>query len=283
MKKLILAAALVAGTTAAASAADMRMPTKAPVMVAPAFSWAGLYVGAHLGYAWNNDNDSTYTGNADVNALIAGGALPRSYDVGGNGVAGGLHIGYNWQAGALVFGVEADASAWDIGGATSRRLVNAGAIALPLDGAIFLAGNQWDSSASFNSDWVATVRGRIGFAADRFLVFATGGVAFADIELNGRIAQSFPVGGPNFRNWVGGTSDTQTGWVVGGGLEYALTNNWLVRAEGLYYDFGNVSHVLTPLATNFGFGVAGLGNFTAATVSTDVNMFVVRGAISYKF
>ena len=281
MKKLLLAAAMIVGATAAASAADMRMPTKAPVMMAPAFSWSGFYLGGHAGYAWTNDIASQYTGNADVNALIAGGALPRSYDVSGDGFAGGLQFGFNWQAGALVFGLEADISGWDVGASALSRNVNPAAIPLPVDGTMFLDGNQWDSSASFSSDWVATLRGRLGLAMDRWMIFATGGVAVADINLDGRISQSFPVGGPNFRNWVGGTSGTEVGYVIGGGLEYAMTNNWLVRVEGLYYDFGEVTHTLLPLATNF--LAPGNGSFSPAIVSTDVNMFVVRGALSYKF
>lgn len=192
MRRLVLAlAALGIVSIPGAFAADM--PTKAPM--APAyvpFNWTGFYVGAQVGGGW---------GTHDRSVLPPG--FQNSYN--SSGVLGGLYGGYNWQFQSVVVGLETDINWTGIQGD---------------DGG---AGGSLDQT---KVKWLGSVRGRLGYAWDRILVFATGGWAYAGLE--------------HFNNSGAGETLTknQSGWTVGGGLEYALNPKWLVRAEYRYYDLG---------------------------------------------
>jgi outer membrane immunogenic protein len=120
---------------------------------------------------------------------------------------GGGQIGYNWQRDRFVFGVEGDFQGGDISGR---------------------AFDQFGDTAHSDVNWFSTVRGRLGYASGPFLVYGTGGVAFEDVDTHIRI------GDVNFRN-----SDTNTGYAVGGGLEWAFAPNWSAKAEYLYLGFGD--------------------------------------------
>jgi len=209
----------LAGPIGAASAADLSRPapypTKAPPpYVAPFYNWTGFYIGVNGGYAWGTSNWST---------------LPSSFDVNG-GLVGGT-IGYNWQFGQFVYGLEGDGDWTDIRGSSG-----------------------FARCSSFNcetkNDFLSTVRGRVGFAADRVMPYVTGGLAIGDIRTSG----------PAFA----GVDQTNAGWTVGGGVEFALPANWTAKVEYLYVDLGNVTN--SP-----GFGNV---NFTTN---------VVRGGINYRF
>ena len=125
-----------------------------------------------------------------------------------SGVVGGVHIGYNYQVSQFVFGLEGDVNG------SSERDSN------------FSAGLNY----SLRENIDASIRGRVGYAFDRVLIYATGGGAY------GSFHTSYNAGGP---------SDTfnsgRVGWTVGGGLEYAIDNNWSVRAEYRYTDYGSVT------------------------------------------
>ena len=267
----IVALAFVASQAVAAD-----LPVKAPIRAPAVYSWTGFYLGGHVGYGWS-DATTKYTGDADVLTLVNAGALPVGYDVGRGGFAGGVQTGYNWQLNSLVLGIEADASRLSIGRNVSAQNINPAAIALPIRGGGFLALNQWDSTADLKADWVATVRGRAGLAFDRWMVFGTAGVAWADVATSGTLLRSFPVGGAVIASWAGSTSQSKTGYVVGGGVEYAMTNNWLVRIEGLYYGFGHVNDVVQPAPGNI------LADAVPLNRTTDVNLAVVRLGLNYKF
>lgn len=179
MKMKLIAAALLAGVSTAAFAADLpsrRAPEPAPVAYAPpVFSWTGPYIGLQAGYAWDKTN--VYWG-----------------DYNRSGIVGGAHIGYNFQPmGPLVLGVEGDI----------------------------------EGSSISNSGLRASVRGRAGVAFDRALIYATGGVAWAQTKFDYWV--------PPF---VATYSNFRTGWTVGGGIEYAIAPQWSVRAEYRYSDFG---------------------------------------------
>lgn len=250
MKKILAAATLLAMASGSAWAADLGPRyTKAPVY-APAFSWTGFYVGGHVGGGWS-EGDATATvsgfGPFDVPGL--------GQD--GSGVVGGGQIGYNWQfAPNWVLGIEGDISGTGIRKSNSTPVTLGGA---PL-------GVAFTHEAERNIDWMASVRGRFGYAADRWLVYVTGGAAWADINYRTNLTGFGLFNSGNFNT-------TKSGWTVGGGAEYAFTNNWTARLEYLYYDFGsesvsNVSAVAPPLAYN-------------TTFSTKVN--VVRAGVNYKF
>jgi outer membrane immunogenic protein len=131
---------------------------------------------------------------------------------GTSGGSGGVHAGYDIQTGVLVYGIEADAALGGIEG----------------------SGTDGGDEPTLNSKvtWLATVRGRVGYAFDRFLVYATGGVAFAGGTLT-------------VRHDASRASDRQThiGWTVGGGVEYAIDDNWSAGLEYRYVDLGRRTYV----------------------------------------
>jgi outer membrane immunogenic protein len=199
-----------------AFAADL--PVKAPPPAAPViFSWTGFYIGAHGGVAWLR-HEQTMAGVGAANVTTCNFPTPYgSCRLDDTGAVFGGQIGYNWQAGPnWLIGIEADGS-WTGLKETKQ---------FPLGG-----------PGSFHSvndkiDWLASVRGRLGFVAGQTLFYATGGVAFANFNAG----------------WSRSGSDsllqvdkTATGWVAGGGIEHAFTRNWSARVEFLHYGLGTKS------------------------------------------
>jgi outer membrane immunogenic protein len=225
MKKILLSSVALLGLTAGAFAADLpsrRAP--APMMAAvPLFTWTGFYVGVNAGYGWNN-NDHTVVTPAGTVLAVTG------QDDGG--FVGGAQVGYNYQFGAFVVGVEADLQYADIGGR----------------GAFTVNGVNFFTDDSDN--YFGTVSGRLGFAFDRALVYATGGFAYGD---------------------VGTFGESNGGWTVGGGVEYAFTNNLTMKVEGLYVnlDQNDVQFTRNGVVFNSNGG--------------DNDFGVVRVGLNYKF
>jgi outer membrane immunogenic protein len=179
----------------AAQAADM--PAKAPPVpyVDVPFSWTGFYVGVNGGYGFGHSSWSDPLVGADSGRFNTRGAL-----VGGQ-------LGYNWQLGSVVFGLETDAD-W-------ANLTGSGI------GGVCLADGG--GSCQTKQDWFGTTRGRIGYAFGRWLPYVTGGAAYGDIkalQLNGTSAT------------------TKLGWTAGGGLEYSIDRNWSAKVEYLHLDLG---------------------------------------------
>jgi outer membrane immunogenic protein len=198
MKKFLLASAgIIALGVASASAADIPrrevMPAKASAYVAQVYNWSGPYIGLYGGYGW---------GSSAFSAPLASG----SFDLSG-GVVGGT-LGYNYQVGQAVFGLEGDLGWSNIRGSTA------------------CGGLACDT----RNNWLGTVRGRLGYAADRFMPYVTGGVAFGDIKTS--------VAG------FGDSSQTKAGWTVGGGIEAAIAGPWTAKVEYLYVDLGRGGSVL---------------------------------------
>ena len=209
----LLATVAAIGFASVASAADL--PTKGPYykapMAAPAFSWTGFYLGGDVGYGWGRSS-GTGTDSAGL------GLTPYDYDT--NGVIGGGFLGYNYQINQFVVGVEADWQAADLKG-------NSGSFTNP--------GATYTFSTNVNN--YGSLRGRLGYAVDRWLVFATGGWAW------GYASTSFAfTGTPPFST----NSGNRSGWTGGGGVEYAITNNWLARLEYRYTDLGSRAYVDVP-------------------------------------
>jgi len=228
VKKILLSSVALLGLTASAVAADL--PSRvapAPVVAAvPVFTWTGFYVGVNAGYGW-------HTG--DVNITIPGVGVLQSEDEGG--FVGGGQIGYNYQIGSLVVGVETDLQYADIG-----NDFDFGVLGVP-------------GFAVLNNDsnnYFGTVRARVGVAFDRALLYVTGGFAYGDL------------GGIN--------SDTNGGWTLGGGLEYAFTNNLTAKVEGLYVNLDrNNERFITGLPA----GTIVNGN--------NAEFGVVRAGLNFKF
>jgi outer membrane immunogenic protein len=202
-----LFAALIATTVLApvgvASAADM--PVKAPVPKAAKlpYDWSGLYLGGHLGYMWGRtrvEEDGVVT---EPNATT-------------NGTVGGVLLGYNWQSGPVVFGLEGDFG-WTNAHGTGVAVV------IPTT----QAPNTYDVN------WTSHVRGRVGYAFDNWLFFIAGGFAVADFDFHeGAITTAVVPTGAKY-----------TGWSIGGGAEVAFTRNLVGRIEYLYDDFGHKDYI----------------------------------------
>jgi len=190
----------------AADAADLyRNPPPPAAYVAPAAYvdaniWQGFYAGLNGGYGWGNNGDSITYGTGDTSAR----AQPQ-------GGFGGGQIGYNFQSGHLVYGVETDFQGGDIG----DRIAGTTA-----------GGNTFVSREGV--DWFGTVRGRLGYAFGNVLVYGTGGFAYGDVHERAIDA------GDLYRN-----SGVGTGWVGGGGIEYKISPAWSVKAEYQYIDLGS--------------------------------------------
>lgn len=191
----------------AASAADLRV--KAPPPAAAVYNWTGFYVGANIGGV-RADNESQELGPATWFDPV-----PRPvYGASATGVIGGIQAGCNWQFRQLVLGIEGDLSL-------------ASAEATAFHATTFNTG--FTQTASLTG--LATLRGRAGLAFDKALIYVTGGVAAG--RIHDRVIE------PGAPNIVFDTSGWRTGWIAGGGIEYAVVKNWTVKAEALYADFGN--------------------------------------------
>lgn len=207
----------------ASGAADM--PTKAPAPIpAPVLSWTGPYIGLNLGAAWNNTEFSELSTPryAFSSSILNPFWSPddASFTVGGQ-------IGYNFQAGNFVFGVEGDVN-W-VNGQTSASF------APPVTFGFVNATSEFD--------WMATIRGRAGVAFSQVLIYGTGGVAFA------RFSDAWgytSFGAREFAN-----DETRTGWVAGGGIEYMFNRNWTVKVEALYADFGSTDVTISALGATY--------------------------------
>jgi outer membrane immunogenic protein len=303
MRKLLLASTAVAMLSGVGGAFAADLPTRkgppmAPVYIPPAFSWTGFYVGVNAGYGWlnTNNNNNNFGGFPFFGAVpVAGGFVPiaTSGNNGNGGFVGGIQGGYNYQftpGAGFVLGIEADIDYADLGRKTNSVVV--GSFTLPqFPGTVFTPSNLLGASRSNNNQYIGTVRLRAGYAWDRFLVYGTGGLAYGGIRNNGNgfgggftatTAAGFvnPVSGAAGPStaFLGaattGNSSTRTGWTLGVGGEYAFTNNWTVKAEYLYMNFGsgnNAPGIFLP-------GAAAVLNNNK---SRDVN--IVRVGLNYKF
>ena len=211
----IAAAATLSGTAFAAEPAPIPPP---PV---PIFTWTGLYVGGQIGYAWGRD-PVTWSGISNDDEL-AGGTFSQTPQ----GVIGGAHVGYNLQYNRwLVLGIEGSVD----GTSFSHTL------AVPVNDVFVDTPGSIRARSEGNVQ--GSVRGRIGIAFDRALIYGTGGVALAGFNTTIVDTTGFFTGVPGTNATF---SNTRAGWTAGGGIEYAVTDNWWVRAEYRYSNFGNTT------------------------------------------
>jgi len=258
MKKLLLAGVAVAGLVAgatAASAADLparAAPPPAPFVAAvPLFTWTGFYVGAQAGYAWGDNNNNFGFSNGSVVSIGGTPFLVSGLNDGSDndGFLIGGHVGYNFQFGQFVAGIEGDLEWADLNGNdNSFALTNA-------------AGQTFLINSGLGLDWQGSIRARLGYAFDRVLVYATGGFAFAGLN----DSNNFNLVNPFFTNG----DDTVSGWTLGAGVEYAFTNNLTTRIEYRYtsYDHSG-TNVFDDASLNRG---------------NDLDFHTVRVGVSYKF
>jgi outer membrane immunogenic protein len=208
---LAFATAFSLGSTA--HAADLTVVPEDVVIAVPSFNWTGFYAGVHAGY-----------GKADLDTEFT-----EVYGVGNkpDGFFGGGQLGYNYQfSNNIVLGIEADAAFADLKDDDKRRET---------------LGNYYVATGT-NTKITAlgTVRGRAGYAVDRFLPYITGGFAWANAESG----LGFETNVPNSQVFSRTGSDVFTGWTVGAGVEYAVTNNVTAKIEYLYADLGSKDLVI---------------------------------------
>jgi outer membrane immunogenic protein len=272
-KSIILSAVAVSAILgiSAASAADLpaRTYTKAPI-IAPVYNWTGFYVGVNAGGAWGQSDPATTTVFSPVGyfALSSVGAIATAgaQRANSSGFTGGLTAGYNWQASNFVLGIESDFNYFGVRGSSTS-----GPVLYPC-----CAPTSFTVNSSVSSDWLATVRGRVGFlATPALLLYGTGGLAVANVKSNFLFTDTFATARES-----ASIDRTRYGWTAGVGAEYALMNGWSVKAEYLYVDLGRESTTSTNL-TAFTPPIAFPAN--VFTHSVDLRSNIVRVGANYKF
>jgi len=190
------------------------------------FNWTGPYAGVHLGYGWGNAD--TYVDPLPL-PRISDDQAPSTVSPNPSGVFGGAQAGYNYQMGCFVVGIEADLSVSDISGSRS---------VFPI---INNDGTTWPGTVSAHEsiNWFGTLRPRLGYTVTpNVLIYATGGLAFGDVSYSAN-------GYDPVIAYPASVSTTKVGWVLGGGVEYAVSRCWTIKAEYLYMDLGSESALST--------------------------------------
>ena len=259
MKRILSVSTLSLAATSVFAADAVVYNEPAPV-VADTFSWTGGYIGLNAGYAGGkfkhpftitegeatlplNPPEPEITVNA-VGDVIAGGSV----DVTASGFVGGIQAGYNWQMNQTVIGIETDIQATNLKGELSGSI----------DG---LGGLEVGTKVK----WFGTTRVRLGYLpTERFMIYATGGIAYGKVETYGSTYDTSG-DGAGFSS-----SKTRAGYTVGAGAEYAINDNWTLKSEYLYTDLGKNKFTLS-------------NNFTPVNVESKSAFHTVRVGVNYKF
>jgi outer membrane immunogenic protein len=278
MRKILLKGVAIVALTAvgivASQAADLptRKEAPAPVFVPPPFTWTGFYIGVNAGGIWpSGSRQATLFAPATfafpISTFFPGGLGSQSA-----GFIGGGQAGYNWQTGAFVLGVETDFDGTTLSKTFDRTGTPFSGVGVPIG----LLGDSLSLHAKTSLSWLGTTRGRVGFVAtpdNRLLIYGTGGVAYA-----GGNAKFSVFDATSGAFWSGNPSTTRVGWTIGGGVEYALTNNITIKGEYLYANLGSSSFNTAgnAAAATFFPGVSANGK-------VEYNASIFRGGVNYKF
>jgi len=225
VSRVAVLAALFAAWSGSAGAADLPLPMKAPPAVAAGADWSGWYAGPNLGVV-RGDEAIAWTAAPSVGGFLPAGAADVNASSPGHvttaGFTGGGQIGYNRQIQSLVVGLEADLDYTEVNG--TRNL---------------LSGTfQNPYTQSVQSNWLGTIRGRLGAPCRSWLFYATGGLAVAHESFTDNFLGLHGVGPIN--SSVGAT---RAGWAAGAGVEWAVAGAWSVKAEYLHVDLGTLTDV----------------------------------------
>lgn len=234
MKGTLIAAAMVLNAGGLALAADLPQPgLPLPPQIPVLYNWTGFYIGINAGYGTGSSNWTDgplgSTGNFPTSGFLAGGT-----------------VGANYQIGDYVFGIEVDGDWSNLRGNTGSIC---GAISAVLPPSV---------ACQTQSEWLATVRGRVGYAFDRILLYGTAGAAFGNVATGLNPPSTFD-------------STTETGWTAGVGAEIALVPNWTAKVEYLFVDFPDGTCTT----------VGNCGGAAGSTVSFNEN--IVRAGVNFKF
>jgi outer membrane immunogenic protein len=265
MKKYLLATVFLGALlpVSGANAADLSYPVKAPpVVVIPVFSWTGFYLGANFGYGGDKFKYpfSAYADEYDDEELIDSADLTGEFKLNSSGFFGGGQIGYNYQFdNGWVAGIETDFQWSGIKGELS------GNASLDFNDVNVLDA---DFSAGSEVEWFGTIRGRLGYAWDKVFLYGTGGAAY------GKVKSHYSI---NIDDFSAGdsVSDTQWGWTVGAGLEYAITDHWTFKTEYLYVDLGS--------QTLFDDGGSFRDIQAGAKIDVETQFHTIKAGLNYKW
>jgi outer membrane immunogenic protein len=246
VSRLLMGCVAAAALSVSANAADLAV--KARPAPDPVWSWTGFYIGGHVGAGW---------GTTETTLTSFSGGPPGAFDVpiaqnSRSGFLGGGQVGYNYQSGWAVFGVQGDIAGMDVKGTT------------PCISTI---------ACTSKSDWLATVSGRVGgVIGDRTLVYIKGGGAW--LHTNQSATVSAGIGGIGGITQLTSASSTSAGWLLGMGTEYAFSRNWTGFLEYDYMDF-QAKNVALPL------GVLAPGAVINASVVNKLS--IAKAGVNYKF
>ena len=284
----IVAAAIAAamfGVVAAQAGDDDARRASSPALV---YNWTGFHVGVNAGYGFGDRTATFAAGDPLIEGLTTGPGFPPgtripSGSYGLKGATWGVQAGYDVQlAPSWVAGLEADFNGVDFdASATSVFRMGMG---LGFSDVVNLAATR-------SADWFGTVRGRIGWLpAERLLVYGTGGLAYGQIKdtlvFNGpanavanNATYGFECPGTGASCFVGSSSRLAAGYAVGGGLEYAVSRQFTLRAEYLYVNFGSSSLSASTVVPRAG----GYAPASFASDLGDFSFYVVRASLNYRF
>jgi outer membrane immunogenic protein len=276
-----IASVALVGLTQIASAADM--PIKAPIAAPPIVpqNWTGFYLGANVGGAWTNDPTQS-----EFDISGPGGTpsfFPNSFRAHNSNIIGGVHGGYNWQfAPTWLLGLEADFD-W-------TNLKAEGGVSPMIEAPQGVAGALSAYTSSVQIENIGSVRGRIGYIWNTtWMAYLTGGFAWGHVKYNG---SWISVGAPNPPCCQAPVSfsDTRTGWVLGGGLEYKPVGSpWIFGVEYLFYDINTGESRGSPIVSANGAPLPPLPNPACVTSScifyswNNLTVQTARARVSYKF
>jgi outer membrane immunogenic protein len=239
MKLTTIAVALSIAAGGQALAADVAPPGPPPppptfYKSPPAiYDWSGFYIGINAGYG------SGYSNWSDGPVGTSGSFPLTGFLVGGT-------LGANYQIGDYVFGIEADGDWTNLSGNSGLTCGAIAAVVPPPD------------ACQTQSDWLATLRGRLGYAFDRVLLYGTAGAAFGSVQAGLNPPSTFDSG-------------IEAGWTVGAGVEFAISPNWTAKVEYLFVNLPNGACTTVPNCA----GAAG------SIVSFNEN--IVRAGVNFKF
>ena len=252
LRHLLVVATVATGAAGSAMAADLPMRSAPPAYIAPVpvFTWTGFYAGVNAGAAFGNH----------------GGALRPNFTTtetfgsskDDTGFVGGAQIGYNWQTGAFVYGLEADADYLGLGNSGSFSQTSS----------VFVPGGTFQAKRDSGDGFLGTLRGRVGYAViPRMLLYATGGLAYGQIGSNYTGASFTNLAGTVTNTYTAsGNDDFRVGYAVGAGVEYAITDRITAKIEYLYADLGKKNYTLTNVASGTSFSASSGGATQLARV-----------------
>ncbi|WP_074123132.1 outer membrane beta-barrel protein [Bradyrhizobium sp. AS23.2] len=248
------AAALLLATTVASSAADLAPSFTKAAPLASVYSWTGFYIGGNIGGGMASSHFD------DPCIIYCSSATPtRGF------FTGGAQIGYNYQFGAGLVGIEADVN----GNSSFKDSVIGG-------------GDFFALRVSSKADISGSIRARAGLVVNNALVYVTGGAAWADVKQTG-IDFHNDTTDPDFGLPSGRTANNSGvlwGGVIGAGVEYALNPNWTIGAEFLHTMYQDRdAHILRADGSNF----CGFRGPTDCVLRSQLTTDVARLRINYKF